>query len=242
MTWATNSVSEAIHQLGDALQRRCSGQTIPDAIDVVRTPVALMFVRGDRAEPAKTLANQVVASYGYWDYASAEYIDLVFFGWYNDAGHVGFQPILKSETSSRSPTDTGMFIDCYREIERMSKWRYSGETDILLVDFEVRRSPFGGLETPGVFSFKNCIYLPVEDMVKNGRVKSLDELVQELVNAAKEVYDSNPHQATVFEISDRIGWTRGRKALWERLKHLFLRDWSKIYDELRPFAVCDLTV
>jgi len=46
----------------------------------------------------------------------------------------------------------------------------------------------------------------------------------------------------VFDISDRVGWTRRRRAAWDRLKHLFLRDWSGVYDELRPFAMCDLTV
>ncbi|MDQ1386671.1 MAG: hypothetical protein QOF56_125 [Acidobacteriaceae bacterium] len=135
-----------------------------------------------------------------------------------------------------------MFIDCCREIERMSKWRYSGETDLLLVDFEMLRTETGQLRHPGAFSFKNCIYLPVEKMIEEKRVRSLDALVTELVTSAREVYEANPLQGTVFDISDRVGWTRGRRAVWDRLKHMFLRDWSTVYDELRPFAVCDLTV
>lgn len=243
MSWATNSVNEAVTQLGEAVARRCAGQPIPDEIELVRTPVALMFVRGDRAAPGKTLAEQVVSSFGYWNYESAEYLDLVFFGWFNDCGNVGFQPIRKESSGAGSnPGDAGIFIDCFREIERMSKWRYSGETDVLLVDFEMHKTETGELRRPGTLSFKNCIYLPVEEMLEEKRVRSLDALVHELVASAKEGYDANPLQGTVFEISDRIGWTRGRKAVWDRLKHMFLRDWSGVYDELRPFAICDLTV
>jgi hypothetical protein len=124
----------------------------------------------------------------------------------------------------------------------MSKWRYSGETDVLLVDFEVSRTESGELRRPGRFSFKRCMYLPVEALVEEKRYRSLDALVSDLVNNAREVYEASPLQGTVFDISDRIGWTRGRKATWDRLKEMFLRDWSKVYDELRPFAVCDLTV
>jgi hypothetical protein len=238
---ATNSVSDALTQLADALERRCAGQRLPEEIEVVRTPVALMFVRGDRAEPGKTLAEQVVSSFGYWNSASAEYLDLVFFGWYKESS-VGFQPI-KRETAPLHPSrEAGIFIDCCREIERMSKWRYSGETDVLLVDFEMRRTETGQLCRPGTFSFKNSIYLPVEKMIDEKRVRSLDALVHELVEAAREVYEASPLQGTVFEMSDRVAWTRGRRAVWDRLKHLFLRDWSKVYDELRPFAVCNLSV
>ncbi len=243
MSWATNSVSDAVNQLGDALKRRCAGQRVPDEIDVVRTPVALMFVRGDRAAPGKTFAEQVVSSFGYWNFESAEYLDLVFFGWYNETGTPGFQPIVKVDSSPSSRQgEAGMFIDCCREIGRMSKWRYSGETDVLLVDFEIRRTELGELCLPGRFSFKNCIYLPVETLIEEKRYRSLDELVSDLVKNAKEVYDANPLQGGVFEISDRIGWTRGRKAILDRLKHMFLRDWTKVYDELRPFAVCDLSI
>lgn len=243
MSWATNSVSDAIMQLGDAVERRCAGQHLPDEIEMIRTPVALMFVRGDRAAPGKTFADQVVSSFGYWNSVSAEYLDLVFFGWYKEGDTVGFQPITGQDAGDSSRLgEAGMFVDCCREIERMSKWRYSGETDVLLVDFEVSRTESGQLHRPGKFSFKNCMYLPVEALVEEKRYRSLDALVSDLVNNAREVYEASPLQGTVFDISDRIGWTRGRKATWDRLKEMFLRDWSKVYDELRPFTVCDLTV
>jgi hypothetical protein len=219
-------------QLSEAVRARRQGERVPLDAEVVRTPVALIFVRGDRAEPGATLAKQVVSSFGYWNIESAQYIDLVFFGWWKDGDTVGFQ----------GDEDAKIFVSCYREIEQMTnrKWRYSGETDVLLVDFEMPVTKTGEL-VDGAFSFRSCMYLPVEQMVAEKRVRSLDALVHELVAAAREVYEAHPYQGTVFEMSDRIAWTRGRRALWDRLKRMFLRDWSKVYDELRPFAVCNLS-
>ena len=159
-----------------------------------------MFVRGDRAEPGATLAQQVVASFGHWNTESAKYLDLVFFGWWKEGKTVGFQ----------SHDDGRLFIDCYEQVQRLSKWRYSGETDILLVDFEMAVKPDGTLEN-GVFSFRHSIPLPVEAMIASGRTRSLDALVHELVTEARVVFESHPLQGTAFEVSDRIAWTRGRE-------------------------------
>lgn len=231
MSFATNSVGDAIMQLSEAVKFRCQAESLASHVEVVRTPVALVFMRGDRAEPGASLAKQIVASFGHWNTESAKYIDLVFFGWWKEGDTVGFQVHDKGR----------IFIDCYEEVQRLSKWRYSGETDILLVDFEMPVMAGGKLEH-GVFSFRNCIYLPVEEMIAKNRVRSLDALVHELVNEARHVFDEHPFQGSVFDVSDRIAWTRGRRALWDRLKTLFLRDWSKVYDELRPFAVCNLSI
>jgi hypothetical protein len=187
-----------------------------------------MFVRGDRAEPGATLAKQVVNSFDYWNDDSGKYLDLVFFGWYKDGDTVGFQH--------------EAFIQARQEVENMSRWRYSGETDVLLVDFELPVKHIGDLWAGGTFSFRHCIWLPVEAMIRDRRVASLDALVHELVAAAKEVYENAPLQGSVFDVSDRIAWTRGRRVLWERLKKLLLRDWATLYDELRPFAVCKLAL
>jgi hypothetical protein len=64
----------------------------------------------------------------------------------------------------------------------------------------------------------------------------------ELVTEARVVFEKHPLQGTAFEVSDRIAWTRGRRALFDRLKDLFFCAWGKVYDELRPFAVCDLSI
>jgi len=119
MTWATNSVADAIGQLQEAVLARCHGTPIPPDVEVLRTPVALMFVRGDREGPGASLAKQVVSSFGYWNLDSGKYLDLVFFGWYKDGETIGFQP--------------PMFLQARDEVQRISRWRHSSETDVLLL-------------------------------------------------------------------------------------------------------------
>ena len=232
MSWATNSVKDASDQLTFAVKTRCMGKRLPAGVEIIRTPVALMFVRGDRAEPGATLAKQVVSSFGYWNDESANYLDLVFFGWWKEGDRVGFQ----------SANNSKIFRDCYKQVGKISKWRYSGETDVLLVDFEMPVNKAGGLEE-GAFSFRNSMYLPVEEMIDDGRTRSLDSLVNELIAAARDIYQQQPLEVSAFDVSDRIGWTRGRKAVWERLRKLFWgEDLNHVYHELRPFAVCDLSI
>jgi hypothetical protein len=82
--------------------------------------------------------------------------------------------------------------------------------------------------------------LPVEVMIADGRIRGIDALMHELITHARETW-SDSMQGRVWDISDRIGMNRGRKALWEFLKKRFLvKDVTKIYDQLEPFAICDL--
>jgi hypothetical protein len=179
-----------------------------------------------------SLAKQVVESFGYWNWESAQYLDLVFFGWYKEGEDVGFQ---KSDGCA-------IFRECCSQVASLSKWHYKGETDVLLVNFEVPVQNSGKPKLgDGYLSFKESMWLPVEAMIQNGTVRSLDGLVNELIREAKNVYnEAEPGGAGVFEISDRIGWHRGRKSLWDVLKRLFLREFGRVYDDLRPFALCDL--
>ena len=61
MSWATNSVSEATRQLSEVVTLRCQGEDPPPQVEVVRTPAALLFMRGDRTEPGASLAKQIPA-------------------------------------------------------------------------------------------------------------------------------------------------------------------------------------
>jgi hypothetical protein len=234
MSFATNSVSDAIRQLEVAVRGRCPEGRGPTGAETLRTPVALMFVRGDRGGPGDDMAKQVVNSYGYWNTESSRYLDLVFFGWWKEGDHVGFH-------HTSGPHASTIFADCCRELSGISKWRYTEKTDVLLVDFEMPVDEAGALGQ-GTFSFKNSIPLLVEDLVAAGKVTTLDAMVRELINEAKHVYDHSTAESPIFEVSDRIAWTRGRRSIWDSLKRVFLGDFANVYDELRPFAVCDLSL
>jgi hypothetical protein len=88
--WTTFSMNEARDQLGSALEKRLSDDPVDRKVDRVRFPVGLLFIRGDRAGSGQELAEQVVASYGYWNEDSSKDLDVVFPGWGKDGGAIVF--------------------------------------------------------------------------------------------------------------------------------------------------------
>lgn len=229
--FATFSLKDARDQIDSAISKRLHEQWVAEhgitfepmefQFDCVRSPVGMFFIRGDRAGPGKTLAEQVVASFGYWNDDSGKYFDMVFPGWGKDA---------------RVFYDRKAFLSFRKDVEQISKYRYHSGTDILLLNYE-----YSLKEQEGDFSFSEAILLPVEKMVRDGRVDNLDELMDELICDAKEMWQITD-RSIIWDISDNIGFDRARKALWKLIKEKFLKDLAKVYDELRPFAVCDLSL
>ncbi len=63
--------------------------------------------------------------------------------------------------------------------------------------------------------------------------------MQELINSAKE-HQNRSEGSILWTLRDKVAVNRGRAAVWEGIKKRFLKDFSKVYDELRPFVICDL--
>jgi hypothetical protein len=222
-----HSLEEASkYHLDTAISKRLAQNPIAIDVESVCFPVGLVFIRGDRKGPGEQLAQQVVGSYGYWNADSGEYIDLVFFGWGKD----GDAPPIYDDKA---------FLHCKDQIERITKWRYTGETDVLLLNYKSPLARGYLREEGGHFSFDKVIWLPVERMIDSKRILSLDGLVQELINHAKDLRKEKG-DADVWDISDRIGYQRARRALWKSFLKFVLRDFDEVWHELRPFAVCDL--
>jgi hypothetical protein len=179
----------------------------------LKFPTAIIFVRGDRGGDAQELAKSIMHNFNYWDFDSGDHIDIIFPGW-----------------TSNSDFSTEAFVDFKTEIEESSKWQYSGETDILLLNYA-----YYPKKQNGELSFEETITLPVEEMLSKEVVRSVEALLQELINAAKKEVD-----CTVWEISDRVAVQRGRKMIWEFLKRKFMGSIGKELDSLEPFAVCNL--
>ncbi len=193
----------------------------------MRLPLAFAWVRGDRGGAGQDLAESVAASFGYWNRQTAQYFDIVFFGWMTDspndeAPHHGMY------------FDVSAFSDVQAEVESLTKWRYSGETDFLLLDWEHDLD-----NRTGDFAFDRTVPLQIEELIRRGKVGSLDSFVQGLVNQAKDVWPPGADSPT-WDIGSRMALSAGRRMLWEWVSKAFLRDLGKIYDGMKPFAICDL--
>jgi hypothetical protein len=192
----------------------------PSNVQIVRFPVGLFFVRGDRVGDGAKVAEQIKASSPYWDLNSEDSIDFIFAGWTKYDTQLSF--------------DLKKFHQYCTEIENISRWHYSGESDLVLLNFDYSIS-----DSKGEFCFEEVIVLPIEELLREKRIGSLDKFMEELIDLAKD-RKSSPEESAIWEISDQIGYLRGKKAVWDGLKKMFLKDFSSVYDELRPFVVCDL--
>jgi hypothetical protein len=228
---STFSLSDARDQLNTRTFNRLAAQWANEhgfslepmrfPFERARFPVGMFFIRGDREGEGKKLADQVVASFGFWHLDTGKYFDMIFPGWFKD-----------SDTPAFSVSHFKTFNE---ELDRLIKWKevHKGETDILLLNFDYLME-----ERAGDFSFDETIYLPVEEMLRDHRITSLDSLMYELARLGEALWSSK-HEKGIWELSDRIGFLRGRKAFWDIIKEKF-KVASRIYNELRPYAVCDL--
>jgi hypothetical protein len=182
----------------------------------LRFPVVLFIVRGDRGGKANTIAEEAIASIKYWDLSSGKNIDILFPGWDRQHDRVVF--------------DVTKFYEFQEELQSSSKWKYGGESEILLLNFDYRPST-----SEGRFSFKESVSLSIEEMIKKEIASSVDALMHEIVSISKSVDKPN-----VWEISDQFAIQRARKSIWNYLKNKITGGLSEVYDELRPFAVCNL--
>ena len=189
----------------------------PSDVLLMRFPVGLFFAR-DRE--ANGIRDEIASSFDYWNKDSGEYFDMFFPGWYFLDRKLQF--------------NQDRFQEHRSEIEGLSKWRYSGETDILIVNFDY------DIETHQAhFDFTEGIVLLVEEMIRKQQTGSLATLLALINNQAHKHSDRDGDNA-VWKISDSMGLLRGRQSFWDALKKFVLRDFSQVYDNVRPFGVCDL--
>ena len=76
--WATFDFSDARSQLSAAIGQRLYQNTPPVNAELVRFPVGLFFIRGDRAGFGAEIKEQVINSYGYWNDESGRYLDVIY--------------------------------------------------------------------------------------------------------------------------------------------------------------------
>jgi hypothetical protein len=222
-THAAPTAAAAFYQLMVAVAKRVREQPPPRECWQARFPVALLFVRGDRGGEGKKLAEQAIASFDYWDKDTGDSLDIVLAGWTQSEAGLKF--------------NVNEFLAFRKVIEKSSTWTYSGETDLLLLNFVVNLD-----ETDGWFDYSEVIILPLEEMFRNKHLGSLDGFVSELASSARKASTENRFtgNSPVWEMSDHAGILRVKKDLWHAIKKFFLKDYADKLEALENFAVRDV--
>ncbi|HEV7645216.1 MAG TPA: hypothetical protein VGO50_14830 [Pyrinomonadaceae bacterium] len=204
------------------IRQRIKRSAPPPQLKTLKSPVGMFFTRDSKTSGANDIREEIVNSFEYWSADAGEHFDMFFPGWYMRNKKLHF--------------NTKRFLEYRLEIEKHSKWRHSGETDILLLDFDY------DLETKETrFDFKNAIHLKVEELVRDKTTGSLAALLSLIQNTARES-DKYHKDGAIWQISGKIGYHKGGGSFWHAIRKTFLKEFSKVYDDLRPFAVVDLSL
>jgi len=187
-------------------------------------PVAILIARGDRAGDGKGIADQLVASFNYWHLASGELLDIIYAGW--------------TQSGDKLSYDIYDFHAFVQTLQSGSTWKFGGEVEILILSFVInteRRS--------GYFDFDEVLIIPIEKMIKQKLIDSVDGFVQQILNYAQLVAEAEDKSvgSAVSQISDMFGWMTGKEAAGNALLSFLPADVKDAYKKANPLAVRKLT-
>jgi hypothetical protein len=226
VTWAVDSLATAREHLNTVTLTRLVQAGVEGDADRAEFPVAFVWLRGDRAGPGGELSKQAIASFGYWNAETEGRFDIVFPGWLADGDVVLYEE--------------EYFRTCAADVGRVSRWEYKdGRSEILLLRFV-----YDVAARRGDFAFDEVVPLPVEELIRQGKEPNLDAFMAELIGRAPkpEQFTAHGSPITVWDIAERMAYDRARRSVWEWVSQTFLRGGGKVYDDVRPFRVCDLSI
>lgn len=115
-----------------------------------------------------------------------------------------------------------MFSDFISNLEKHSKWKYSGESELLLVDLK-----------KGILSYENVLQFYLDDMLRSGVITTVHNFFEQLFRIMRE-------KDSVNQISNDYGVNKLKQiSKDEIIKRLPLR-LGQVYEKEKHFCVRNL--
>ena len=115
-----------------------------------------------------------------------------------------------------------MFSDFISNLEKHSKWKYSGESELLLVDLK-----------KGILSYENVLQFYLDDMLRSGVITTVHNFFEQLFRIMRE-------KDSVNQISNDYGVNKWKQiSKDEIIKRLPLR-LGQVYEKEKHFCVRNL--
>ena len=189
-------------------------------IEVQTHLVGLLFARPDSAVAKK----DIIPNLSYLHYRSANNVDLFCAGYgadwepamYPDYRQVGVVNGTKWFFSDKA------FAGLCEELEHRTRWRYMGETDLILVNADQ------------TISFSQAIVVTLEKALRDNAIQSVASFFEEIIKFARNYSGSNP----VFDASDYLGLRIASKSILGTLVPKKLAD---IFRSARHVCVRDIS-
>lgn len=148
---------------------------------------------------ASLAKDEIVPSLDYFHHRSGNHIDFFCAGYSRYGFTPGERPVTRDDPPWMFSTEA--FDRFRRDIERRSRWRYSGEADLLLMNG--RR---GSDEDAGSLDFSSAIVCDLDRMIRDHAIPSVRRFFEDVFRFAESVTDPDP----TWGFSDEIGGSGSR--------------------------------
>lgn len=146
--------------------------------------------------PNLETGKKILKDVEYLDENSEKFIDLYFAG-YSTEEHYPESKEVAEVDGTKWYFSNKKFKEFKKEIEKICKWKYSGESDLILISCK-----------EGKILYEEAMMFHLEKLIKEGVFGSVEEFFEELVRICSE-------KRTIKEISNAFGA--------KKVKHTFLK-------------------
>lgn len=179
--------------------------------------------------------DEILPNLDYFHHRSAQFVDFFCVGYSRVRPHTErvntSQPVatVNGKAWNFSSSD---FNQCRARVEAESKWRYSGETDLLLV---VARKPKNDI---AYLDFSCAIACNLEEMARDGAISSARAFFEKIFRFGEQYGGIDP----VSKLSDQFGLAAGGTLLQESILTLLPEQVRKQYNAVKHLAVADVSL
>lgn len=192
--------------------------------------VGLLFCM-PTSKPGK---DEILPNLDYFHHRSALFVDFFCIGYgtepSDDADRSSSQPVAIVDNAQWRFTPSE-FNACRAEIESHTKWRFSGETDLLLA---VARKPRNGCAT---LDYSSVIACNLEEMIRDNAIPSVRGFFEKIFQFGEQYSGADP----VWKLSDQFGLAGGGKLLEESVLSLLPEVVKKQYKATKHLAISDVS-
>lgn len=139
-----------------------------------REIVVFLFVR-----PAKASDREIINEFEYIHYNSGKYCSVYAIGYTNNpdkATHPEYRPVTEV-SENKWWFSTKAFVEFKTKLEQQIKWRYSGESEILILQNNPGKSK--------VLDFSNYVSININSGLRKGYIDSFQVFMESLIRSAR---------------------------------------------------------
>jgi len=180
------------------------------------------------ANPTKTLVQEeILNNLEYANKRSGSYIDFYFAGYSEYVTNDKEENIIRAPGGKEWYFSPRMYVDFINQFEELSKWQYSGETELLLLEFKNRE-----------LCFDKVINIWIDKLVSNGGIYSVSNLFEEIYRGAR--YKSPTvakHKSRIIDFVNSMVFNKIRGSIFDTICDVINKDFGKIIRNNAVYAV-----